>query len=115
MEVPSLVKIDERYYLMFSVLHTSHSIARNQRLQAQPVTGIHYLAADNALKSFRFSTDKFLIGEPTDPTGFLYCGKVVECRNGNFWFLASHLTNANGDFVGKLINPIAEWHLLKKL
>lgn len=107
LEVPSLVKINERYYLMFSVLHTSHSIARNQRLQAQPVTGIHYMVADNALGKFRFSTDKFLIGEPTDPTSLLYCGKVIECRNGNFWFLATRLTDANGDFVGELIDPIA--------
>jgi hypothetical protein len=64
---------------------------------------MHCIITDNTLGQFRFSTDKFLIGEPTDPTGLLYCGKVVQCRNGNFWFLASRLTDANGDFVGELI------------
>lgn len=106
LEVPSLFQIHDRYYLLFSVLSTSHSQARRVRLGQEPVTGIHYMVADNLLGPFRLSTDKFLVGEPSDPMGLLYCGKAVRDRTGQWWFLASRLIDADNNFVGELIDPI---------
>lgn len=106
LEVPSLFKINNHYYLLFSVLSTSHSRARCLRLGQEPVTGIHYMVADNLLGSFSLTTDKFLVGDPSEPMGQLYCGKAVQDRDGQWWFLASHLSDTGNNFVGELINPI---------
>ena len=107
LEVPSLFKIKNRYYLLFSVLSTSHSQARLLRLGEEPVTGIHYMVADDLLGIFNLTTDKFLLGDPTDPMGLLYCGKTVQDRSGQWWFLACRLSYADNNFVGELINPIS--------
>ncbi len=103
MEVPQLVEIDNRYYLLFCTVSDTHSIARRQRTGLRPVTGIHYLVADVPLGPFRFVSDQFLIG---DATGSLYAGKLVMGPDGEWLMLATRMFAPDGSFIGELSDPI---------
>ena len=54
LEVPQLTCIRGRYYLLFCATASVHSAARRQRTSLEPVTGTHYLVADDPLGPFRF-------------------------------------------------------------
>jgi len=102
MEVPQMVKLGDRCYLLFSTLVHTTAAARTQRTGLSPVTGTHYLVADNPLGPFRHTTDKFLAG---DKTGSLFAGKLVQGPAGNWLFIAWHYLDANGQFIGELSDP----------
>jgi beta-fructofuranosidase len=102
MEVPQLVTINGRYYLLFCTLVHTTSVARPQRTGRPPVTGTHYLVADNPLGPFNFSTDEFLAG---DELGSLFAGKLVEQANGDWVFIAWRFTSPEGQFIGELSDP----------
>ena len=59
--------------------------------------------ADNPLGPFRFSTHKFLVG---DPIGSFYNGKLVQGPDGAWFFLASRQFTPDGDFIGALSAPM---------
>jgi beta-fructofuranosidase len=110
MEVPQLVAIHGRYYLLFCTVASTRSGHWRQRTGLEPVTGTHYLVADNPLGPFRFSADEFLVG---DRIGSLYAGKLVlgpppSVRDlGDQWvFLASRMFAPDGSFVGELSDPL---------
>jgi beta-fructofuranosidase len=103
LEVPQLVEIQGQYYLLFSAQASAHSVLRNQRTSLQPVTGTHYLIAEDPLGPFRFSSDEFLVG---DPTGSLYGGKLVRSPDDKWVLLASRLFAPDGSFVGELGDPL---------
>jgi beta-fructofuranosidase len=102
MEVPQLVKIHDKYYLLFSVGHGQYSKARKARGGALQ-TGTHYLVADNPLGPFRYLTDTFLSG---DEQGSLYSGKLIQDAGGRWQFLAFKNFSAQGQFIGELADPI---------
>jgi beta-fructofuranosidase len=103
LEVPQLVEIQGRYYLLFSAVASVHSALRCQRTGLEPVTGTHYLMADHLLGPFRFSTDEFLVG---DRSGSLYAGKLVSSPDGRWVFLAWRMFAPDGSFVGELSDPL---------
>jgi beta-fructofuranosidase len=103
LEVPQLVEIDNRYYLLFCTVSDTHSIIRRQRTGLRPVTGIHYLVADAPLGPFRFASDQFLIG---DVAGSLYAGKLVMGLDGEWLMLATRMFAPDGSFIGGLSDPI---------
>ena len=102
LEVPQLVELGGRYYLLFSTWAEAHSAARRKKTRLEPVGGTHYLIADDPLGPFRFLTHDFLIG---DPVGSLYSGKVVEGPDGRPYFLAWRNFTPDGAFVGELADP----------
>ncbi len=102
-EVPQLVAIQNRYYLLFCTATWTHSAQYRQRTGLEPVTGTHYLMADNPLGPFRFTTREFLVG---DTTGSFYNGKLVQGPDNAWYFLASRQFTPEGDFIGALIDPL---------
>jgi beta-fructofuranosidase len=103
LEVPQLVRIGGRYYILFSTWAEAHSAARRQETRLEPVGGTHYLVADYPLGPFRFSTHDFLVG---DSLGSLYSGKVVEGPDGRLCYLAWRNFAPDGAFVGELADPL---------
>ena len=63
MEVPQFVGIGERYYLLFSSEGEVHSADRHNHTGQAPVTGTHYLVADDPLGPYRYVRDEFLVGD----------------------------------------------------
>ena len=102
MEVPQLVEINDRYYLLFCTFAVMHSSRWRQRTGREPVIGIHYLVADDALGPFHYCTDEFLVG---DRIGSLYTGKLVPGPDGEWVFLTSRLFAPDGTFIGELSDP----------
>jgi beta-fructofuranosidase len=103
MEVPQLVYIGERYYLLFSAFHGHYSSTRKAR-GINLETGTHYLVADNPLGPFHYLTDTFLSG---DKHGSLYSGKLIQDSKNNWQFLAFKNMTEDGQFIGELSDPIA--------
>jgi beta-fructofuranosidase len=103
LEVPQWVEMGGRYYLLFSTLASLHSALRCQRTSLKPVTGTHYLIAEDPLGPFRFSTGEFLVG---DRIGSLYAGKLVLSPDGKWVLLASCTFAPDGAFVGELSDPL---------
>lgn len=102
MEVPQLVRIRGRYYLILCGRARFHSAARLRRTGLEPVTGTHFLVSDDPLGPFRFLTDEFLVG---DRTGTLYSGKVVRGPGDEVLFMACRCFAPDGTFVGELADP----------
>ena len=103
MEVPQLVHIGPRWYLLFSVPGEHFAASYQARPGIVPQTGTHYLVADDPLGPYRFLTEAFLLG---DTVGTLYSGKLVQLPEGGWGLLAFRNADAAGGFVGELIDPI---------
>jgi beta-fructofuranosidase len=107
LEVPQLVTIQNRYYLLFCTAISTHAADYEQQTGVEPVMGTHYLVGDNPLGPFRFSTHKFLVG---DPIGSFYNGKLVQGPgsepSGAWYFMASRQFTPTGDFIGALSDPM---------
>jgi beta-fructofuranosidase len=102
MEVPQLVHIKNKYYLLFTVGHRQYSSTRKARGVALE-TGTHYLVADHPLGPFHYLTDTFLSG---DEHGSLYSGKLIQDPEGKWQFLAFKNMTEHGEFIGELSDPI---------
>lgn len=108
LEVPQLVELHGRHYLVFSVYDWAHSARRRQRSPA--VCGTHYLIGDGPLGPFRSPGDDFLSGSPEGP---FYAGKLVEDpsvppASPSGWVFMSWAQFAEDrSFVGALADPVA--------
>jgi beta-fructofuranosidase len=102
MEVPQWVRLQGRYYLLFSTLGQTHSAQYRSRSGLPPVTGTHYMIAEKPLGPFHLSTNKFLVG---DGIGSLYAGKLVEKSKDEWVLLAWRQYALDGSFVGELSDP----------
>ena len=116
LEVPQLVEIEGRYYLLYSTNNNDHSTKRLARPGASPVTGTHYMVGDSPTGPFRYITDEFLVG---DAHGSLYSGKLVQGADEQWYYMAFHNFAPDGSFIGEISDPypvtIAEdGHLLVK-
>jgi beta-fructofuranosidase len=103
MEVPQLIEIGGLYYLLFSVTGDVFSGASSERSGRKPVTGTHYLVADDPLGPFRYTRDEFLVG---DLTGSFYSGKIVQRPADGFVFLACRHFSKDGVYLGELSDPV---------
>lgn len=103
MEVPQLVQIQDKYYLLFTVGHGQYSNARKAR-GVKKQTGTHYLVAENPFGPFHYLTDDFLSG---DEHGTLYSGKLIQDAKGTWQFLAFKNSDEQGNFIGELSDPIS--------
>lgn len=102
LEVPQLVGLGGRYYLLFCAVAAVHSRRWRGRTGLEPRTGIHYLVADRPLGPFRFTTDEFLVG---DEIGSFYTGKLVRDPAGEWVMLAARMFAPDGAFIGALSDP----------
>jgi len=103
LEVPQLVSIQNRYYMIFCTTNSIHAANYQQQTGYEPVRGTHYLMADNPLGPFHFSTYKFLAG---DSIGSFYNGKLVQGPDGTWYFMASRQFTPTGHFIGALSDPM---------
>lgn len=102
MEVPQLVHIQERYYLIFSTTASMYSAKLKAQSSQQPLTGIHYLVSNNPLGPFLPSTHNIILG---DTIGSHYSGKLVANQDGQWVLLAARMFTPQGDFIGELSDP----------
>jgi len=111
MEVPQLINIDNKYYLLFSTGAEHHSSERLKRTKNEAVTGTHYLVSDNPLGPYNFTTDRFLQG---DKFGSLYTGKIIQTNDGEWKMIACNNRREDDSFIGSITNPF-DVQLKKKL
>jgi beta-fructofuranosidase len=104
MEVPQVLEIGGRWYMLFCTGARHHSAARQARVRPdQVVTGTHYLVADNPLGPYHYISDDFLYG---DAQGSLYSGKLVQDPAGAWHFIGFHNAAADGRFIGAISDPL---------
>ena len=104
MEVPQVVAIEGRYYLLYSVPAEHYSAARRRRTGDDAVTGMHYLVADDPLGPYHREAGQLLIG---DTVGLLYSGKLIRGTDERWYCIAFHNLNRRGEFVGALSDPMS--------
>ncbi len=103
MEVPELVELGGRYWLLFSgSTRLSSSVRQARANQIGPEAGTHYLVGDTPDGPFSYQTDKFMVGSPH---GSLYSGKLVQGPDGLWRFMAFRGRDASGHFLGELSDP----------
>jgi beta-fructofuranosidase len=103
LEVPQLVFLQNRYYLLFCLTSNIHAADYQQQTGLEPVSGTHYFVADNPLGPFRLTTHKFMVG---DAIGSFYNGKLVQGPGGAWYFMASRQFTPDGEFIGALSDPM---------
>jgi beta-fructofuranosidase len=103
MEVPQILEIGGRYYLLFCTSRADFSAARRSRIGQPAVTGTHYLVADQPLGPYHYLTDEFLAG---DTLGSHYAGKLIQAAAGQWLFVAFRNLTQDGRFAGEIIDPI---------
>ena len=102
MEVPQLIEIDQRWYLLFSATKDIYSENRLSRPDIKLQTGTHYMVADQPLGPYRFITQDFLVG---DEIGSLYSGKIIQDSHDNWVFMAFKMYDDKKQFVGEISDP----------
>jgi beta-fructofuranosidase len=102
LEVPQLVPLEGRWYLLFSSAAEHHSVARRSRLGGAVATATYALVAEAPLGPFRALSDEPLLTGPDT----LYAGKVVTGPSGDPVYLAFRAEDARGRFVGEVTDPI---------
>jgi beta-fructofuranosidase len=103
MEVPQLVEIGNRYYLLFSITGNMFSKDYRQNANIKPVTGTYCLVSDEAFGGFVFNSNRFL---PCNVQGVYYSGKIVRNPVGDYVFLTYRHFSDTGEFIGEICNPI---------
>ncbi|MFC2135416.1 glycosyl hydrolase family 32 [Bacteroidota bacterium] len=102
LEVPQLVEINKKFILIFSTAAEHHSRQRLMRTNIIPVTGTHYLCANNPLGPFKYSTDQFLVG---DKVGSLYSGKMIQTPDEEWRMISFRNYQKDGQFIGTITDP----------
>jgi beta-fructofuranosidase len=106
MEVPQVVPLDGRYYLLFCA--TRHSAARLSQAGTTKWSGTHYLVASKLTGPCLPLTKEPLLA---DTKGAYYAGKLVRDKAGELNFIAWQQWDEAGNFYGGL-SDIARVHVL---
>jgi beta-fructofuranosidase len=102
MEVPQVVPLNGRYYLLFCA--AGHAAARLSRTGGLGWAGTHYLVADKLTGPYRPLTDEPFVA---DAAGTYYAGKLVLGSAGALFFMAWRQWDEEGNFCGGLSDPAA--------
>jgi beta-fructofuranosidase len=103
LEVPQLVEINERSYLLFTVTREAFSKKRCNDAEQPQLTGTYYLFANQPFGPFRFATQKALFA---DEIGSTYAGKLVHHSRGKWLFLYTRMFTPAGEFLGEIGDPL---------
>lgn len=105
LEVPQLVELDRRWYVLFSVQRQDFSVARLHRLGTATgaMGGVHYLSGTAPLGPYSADDDTVLVA---DPIGRHYAGRVLE-RGDQRYFFAWLQFDVDSSFVGALSDPMS--------
>lgn len=101
LEVPQVLRLGGRWYCLFSTddAHWSEGCAAGY--PGTPVTGTHYLTADDPRGPWRLAPGPFL--DPT-PGGGRYAGRILETEKG--LVLLGFLRDGPDGFVGVVGDPV---------
>jgi beta-fructofuranosidase len=103
LEVPQLVRINSRYYMLFCTARSNHSAVRRARTGPNGSwTGTHYLVAETLTGPYHLLTDEGLVA---DDAGTYYAGRLVEDPSGQLVLLAWRQWDETGRFAGDLSDP----------
>jgi beta-fructofuranosidase len=102
MEVPQVVPLNGRYYLLFCA--TRHSATRLSQVGVTNWSGTHYLVASKLTGPYHSLTDEPLVA---DTTGTYYAGKLVLDNLGGLNFMAWRQWDEGGNFCGGLSDNAA--------
>jgi beta-fructofuranosidase len=102
MEVPEVLRHAGRWYCLFCTAGNHWSAAYRRLNRQAPVTGTHYLVADDARGPWQVAPGPFLDG---DEPCHRYAGKLVETDEG-LVFLGFLHTAADGRFIGAIADPV---------
>lgn len=100
MEVPQVVPLNGRYYLLFCA--SRHAAARLSRTNGNLWAGTHYLVANTLTGPYHSLTDEPLVA---DSAGTYYAGKLVKDSAGTLFFMAWRQWDEAGNFCGGLSDP----------
>ena len=107
MEIPQLVSLGGRWYLLFSVpgppVTAPGPAADKQPASPATLTGTHLLSAEGPLGPFEWETHTVLLA---DVAGTWYGAKLVEAPDGSLVCLTWLNHDAQGRFVGELSEPM---------
>lgn len=104
MEVPQVLRIGERFYLIFSVRGEMLSKQHQNRIGVEnALTGIRYLVADKIDGPYLPIGDGVLF---TDKPGSLYSGKLIWDNRGQLSLIAFYHFDKDGQFLGIVTDPI---------
>lgn len=102
LEVPQVVPLDGRYYLIFCAYDFANSAGRVTRVGRS--TGTHYYIGDTITGPFKPLSDRLFAA---DESATMYAGKIVDDPiTGGPAFLAFLHNDADGRFIGALSDPI---------
>lgn len=103
LEVPQIVRIGSRWYLVFCTF--DHSQSRLDRTgPSGKWYGTHYLVADDQLGPYRLIDEGPLAG---GLTGTSYAGRIETELTGEPLYFAWRRLNDQGEFEGFLSNPVS--------
>ena len=103
MEVPQLITIQQRSYLLFSVPDSCHSSQYVERASHPPLHGMLCMAADTPVGPFDVTSLQYVVA---DKIGSLYSGKLIEGADGQWMCIAFRQFAPDGSFIGELNDPI---------
>jgi beta-fructofuranosidase len=103
LEVPQLVQLEKKYYLVFSVPADKYARDHQRSLDSLPVGGSHYLVADHPLGPFTYLTDHFFLGDPEES---LYSTKLIQDPEGQWVVMAFKNYASDRSFIGELADPL---------
>lgn len=100
LEVPQVLRIGERWYCLFCTSAQHWSEAYRQSYGRSPVTGSHYLIADDPRGPWRIAPGPFLDG---DMPCRRYAARIVETDNG--LRILGFSDNGKAQFGGYVMDP----------
>jgi len=102
LEVPQLIKVDSKPYLLFSTDKFTHSKAVLDRTKKPPVTGFARYQGATPLGPFTHSDNPWLF---CDEDGFLYSGKYIDASASGWRLMAFENYRRDGEFIGRITDP----------
>ncbi len=102
LEVPQVLELDGRWYLLFCTAAETHSAAWRDRHARPPRTGTFYAVATDPTGPFTL-VDSDPLG-PDDGTT-CFSGRIARTSDGPM-FLAWRMFDTDGGFAGEIIDPL---------
>lgn len=103
LEVPQLINIGSKWYLLFCVDQSKHSDRRLATRQGRAPTGTFYMMADHPLGPFSQPDEDLLLG---DEQGSFYAGKMIQDPSGQWVLVVAVQNHPVKGFIGDISNPM---------
>ncbi|MGO2235432.1 levansucrase [Marinomonas sp. UCMA 3892] len=102
LEVPQVFELEGRWYCLFCTSSSHWADAFIKARAGKPVTGNHYLVADNPEGPWSLPESEFLDG---DEPCYRYAARILQTDTGPV-IIGFHDQGPNG-FVGEILDPVA--------